>query len=365
MESKSNSGVSAEKLFFKFKGLSYNDIIVLDTIFSEIDTKEINFNCKLGKIPLKIPIISSPMDSVTESYMAIALALGGGIGVIHNNCTEDYQVKEIKKVKGKNLAVLFACGTFESEYERIERCFDAGANGVVVDTSQGNTKYSINRINYIKKKYPNKILIGGNVSTKESLERLIDAGVDSVRIGQSPGSICKTGDVLGIGRPQATAVYECAEYAREKNIPIIADGGIKNSGDIFKTLALGANFVMLGNLLAGCDESPGEIIKKNGDLLKEYRGMGSREVLNGKVNSRDYSSEPQGVSCYVTYRGTVSEMISEKTSSLKKSFHAVNCRNISELHRKLYSGELRFEKLSSGSLTELKPHSIEIKPNQI
>lgn len=361
MEHEVSSGVSGEKLFSEFMGLSYSDVILLDTIFSEINPEEINFNCRLKNIHLKVPIMSSPMDTVTESKMAIALALIGGIGVIHNNCSEDYQSNEIKEVREKNLPVLFACSTFKNEYSRIKKCFHDGADGVVVDTSQGNTKYSIGMLMYIKEKYPDKILVGGNVSTKEGCEKLIEAGADAIRIGQSPASICITSDVIGMGRPQATAVYECAKYCKEKNIPIIADGGIKNSGDIFKALALGADFVMIGSLFAGCKESPSRLIRKGMNYVKEYRGMGSKEVLNEKTNARDYTCEAQGISCYVPYRGKVSEMIAEKLDTLRKSFHAANCKNISELHEKLYSKELRFEKLSELSLRELKSHSVVIK----
>ncbi len=357
METKYLSGISANKLFLDPIGLSYNDFILLDTIFSEISPNETGFSSKLGGITLKIPIISSPMDTVTESNMAIALASEGCIGVIHNNCSSEYQSEEVKKVKEKNLPVLFSCGTFETDYERIKKCFGAGADGVIVDTSQGNTKFSIKMIKYIKENYSNKIIIGGNVATFESCKSLIDAGVDAIRVGQSPGSICITGEVIGIGRPQATAVYGCAKYCKEKNIPIIADGGIKTSGDIFKALAIGADFVMLGSLLAGCEESPGELINKDGKLFKEYRGMGSREVLNEKPNSRGYSQEAQGISSHVAYSGKVSEFISEKIDSLKKSFHVVNCKTIDQLHEKLYSGRLRFQKLSNAGIIELKSNA--------
>lgn len=353
MENKVYSGLSAKEFFNNYYAFSYNDLIILDTIFSEINPKDINFNYKLGNLELRIPIISSPMDTITESEMAIALGKLGGIGAIHNNCTVEFQAQEISKVKETNLPVLFACSTRQEDFDRIKKCFDAGADGVIVDTSQGNTKYSINMIRIIRKSYPKKIIIGGNVATKEGCKILISEGVDGIRIGQSPGSICITGEILGIGRPQATAVYECAEYCKKYNIPIIADGGIKSSGDIFKALALGASFVMLGKLLAGLKESPGEIIKKGNESFKEYRGMGSKEVLVEKINSRDYSVEAQGISHLVLYKGELRNLIHEKIDSLRKSFHVVNSRDINELHKKLYSGELRFERIFYNGLIEL------------
>ncbi|MFH1500603.1 MAG: guanosine monophosphate reductase [archaeon] len=357
------SGVSAERLFTRYSAMSYNDFIVLDTIFTEIEKHEVDFSSNLGKkILLKVPVISAPMDTVTESNMAIALAQNGAIGCIHNNCEIKKQVEEIKKVKEKNLQVLFACGTNpdKGDYERLKRGFDAGADGVVIDTSQGNTAYSAKIIRYVKENFPGKIVVGGNVATKEGCESLINAGADVVKIGQSVGSICTTSDTLGIGRPQATAVYECGKYCRGKGVPIIADGGIKNSGDMFKAFALGASYVMMGNLLAGCKESPGEEIQINGKIMKGYRGMGSRDVLQENRGIRGYGGEPQGVSGKVPYRGTVENFITEKADSLKKSLHVLNCRNIQELHEKLDSAKIRFEKLSSTSFSELRPHSIEI-----
>lgn len=365
MEVNFNSGVSAEKLFSNSKGFSYDDIIILDTIFSDIDMNNIDFDLDLGKnILLKIPIISSPMDTVTESKMAIAIALQGGIGVIHNNCSLNYQTEEIKKVKefeNKNLKVLFACGTKPEDYERIDKCFNSGADGIIIDTSQGNTKYSADMIKHVKEKYPNKLLIGGNVSTKEGCKTLIEMGIDVIRIGQSCGSICITSKTLGIGRSQATAIYECAKYCREKNIPIIADGGIKNSGDIFKALSLGASLVMLGNLLARCEESSGKLISDSlsrGRILKKYRGMGSRDVINKNSEFRGYSLEAQGISGRVPLSGNVQDFIKGKINSLKKSFHVMNCKNIQELHKKLYSEELRFEMITGSGFRELESHSV-------
>lgn len=364
MEEKFYSGSSAKEIFSGPRGLSYSDIIVLDTFFSEVNSEEIDFSSELGKgIILKNPIISSPMDTVTESKMAIAIALNGGIGVIHNNCTVEFQANEVKIVKdfeNKNLNVLFACGTNpEKDYERIEKCFNSRADGVIVDTSQGNTSRSLDMIRYIKSNYPNKLLIGGNVSTKEGCKNLIGAGVDVVRVGQAIGSICTTTETLGIGRTQATAVYECAKYCKEKNIPIIADGGIKSSGDILRAFALGARFVMLGNLLARCEESSGKIItNSSGRVIKKYRGMGSRDVIDNNIGIREYSIEPQGISAEVPLYGSVEKFIEEKMDSLKKSFRVVNCKNIEKLHEKLYSGLLRFEKLSDSGLIELGAHSI-------
>lgn len=362
MEQESNSGVSVNELFSNSKGLSYDDIIILDTIYSEIDSREIDISASLGKgIVLKVPIISSPMDTVTESGMAIAMALCGGIGVIHNNCSTEYQVNEIKKVKNfekKNLKVLFACGTREEEYSRLKKCFEAGGDGVIVDTSQGNTKYSLKMIKYVKENYPEKLLVGGNVSTKEACKNIIDSGADVIRIGQSCGSICITSKTIGIGRAQAAAVYECGKYCRERKIPIIADGGIKNSGDIFKALALGANFVMIGNLLARCEESSGKVISNVNGVIKKYRGMGCRDVLNENKNFRGYSSEAQGISGGVPLSGNVSNFIKEKVDSLKKSFHVVNSKNIQELHNKLYSKKIRFERLSNSGFRELGSHSV-------
>jgi IMP dehydrogenase len=351
-----HSGLGALDFFNNSCSFSYDDLIILDTIYSDMDTKDIRLGYKLGHLYLKIPIISSPMDTVTEADMAIALGKLGGLGCIHNNCSIEYQVKEVKKVKEKELPCLFACSTWDIDFKRVEKCFSVGADGVIIDSSQGNTKFSISMIKRIREKFPDKIIIGGNVATIEACKKLIECRVDAIRIGQSPGSICVTAGVLGIGRGQARAVYETALYASKFGIPIIADGGIKNSGDIFKALSLGSSFVMLGGLLSGYAESPGDIIKKDGLSFKYYRGMGSREVLIKKPCARDYVIEAQGVSGLISYKENLKALITEKMDSVRKSFHIVNCREIGELHKKLYSEALRFERTTTNSSKELRSH---------
>jgi len=254
--------------------------------------------------------------------------------------------------ENNRLSVLFAVDTrIESSYERLERGFAAGADGVVVDTSQGFKKYSKDMLEYIQKKYPEKLLIGGNVSTKEAVKFLEELGIDAYRNGQGSGSSCTTIDVMGTGRAGASGVYDGSQASTK--IRTIADGGLKTTGDIFKSLSVGADVVMLGNMLAGLEEGPGEKIPDptTGLFVKTYRGMGSKEAGVGGAR-RGYGSMPQGVSGTVEYKGSIYEWIPQIIDSLRKQFTTHNCKNISELHNKAQEETLRYIENSLGAKQE-------------
>jgi IMP dehydrogenase len=259
-----------------------------------------------------------------------------------------------KDKKGK-LRVLFAVETWENPgYERLEACFAAGADGVIIDTSQGYMIYEDNMIDYILEKYPEKLLIGGNISTAEAARHLNGKKVHAYRCGQGSGSICTTAGAIGISRSGAVAVYDCSKAVRWKPAKTIADGGIRQVGDIFKALTLGADAVMLGKLLAGTEESPGEefLDPDSGLLVKAYRGMGSKEVIDSDNKMRGYSRLPQGVSGTVPYRGSVHDQIPLMRDGLLSAFEVIDCASIKELHRRTYDGNIRFERRSEGSLRE-------------
>jgi len=270
---------------------------------------------------------------------------------------EDYP--HSTKDENKQLRVLFACGTKDEEYDRIDKCFAAGADGVIVDTSQGYTKFPTAMLDYIYRKFPDKLLVGGNISTTMGAKKLAKHHIDVARIGQGIGSICTTQGTLGKGRSQPNAVYHSCKALRKQGILGLADGAIKSAADIYKALAIGGNSVMVGNLIAGCDESPGEVIidKATNLPVKRYRGMGSAEVLNER-ETRDYSAIAQGVSGTVVYTGSIHMYIPKIMETVKESFFLDNCRNIEEIHKKLYSGRLRFEALSSTAMLESRPHDL-------
>jgi IMP dehydrogenase len=265
------------------------------------------------------------------------------------------------KDENKRLRVLFAVDTRpEATIERLERGFAAGADGCIVDSSQGNTKFELDMVEFIKKNYPDKLLIGGNIATREGYQCLNGAGVHAVRVGQGSGSICTTAGAIGISRAGATGIYECSFHRHffGGDMEIIADGGLSESGDLFKALSLGANLGMFGNMLAGTKESPGEVITdlESGRLVKIYRGMGSKEANVGGI--RGYNKLPQGVSGNVDYIGSVHEVIPKIIDGLYSGFHAVNCSSIPELHEKMHAGKIRFEKRSIGSIAESGVHDL-------
>jgi IMP dehydrogenase len=503
MSDQVRSGFSAEELFARGKAITYSGFKILNTRFSQISKDQVDLETHLGKgISLKTPIIASPMDTVTNARLAIAIAREGGIACIHynhqdhnKNIVVDEQVDEIIRVKraqngfienpitlspdmtiaqaiemgerhkigeepirvfpvtengksgsklvgllrsddyfrktrtdsrvrdrmlardklitadlgigledaremlwgnkikslpivdsGDNLVylvtrgdvelleqfpgatvdekgrlrVLFSVSTWQNpSYERLEKGFAAGADGVIVDTSQGHSRFAHEMLRHIAEKYPDKLLIGGNISTAEAATALARLGfVDAYRCGQGSGSICTTSGAIGVGRSGASGVYECARATRESGIVTIADGGLKEPGDIHKALALGAGAVMLGNLLASTAEAPGEMqMGPDGVPIKKYRGMGSSEA-NAGGGLRGYTRFPEGVPGFVTYHGSVHEWVPLLMDAVKHGFEVDNCREVRELHEAMYSGEIRFEEETHASLQESKPHSL-------
>ncbi len=262
------------------------------------------------------------------------------------------------------LAVGAAVGVKSSELKRVERLLEAGADCIVVDIAHGDSKLEVEIIQTIRKNFSSTQIIGGNVATAEGTQRLIDAGVDAVKVGVGPGSICITRIVAGAGVPQLTAVIDCVAVARPQNIPIIADGGIRTSGDIVKALAAGASTVMIGSLLAGTDESPGLLMTRKGHRYKVSRGMASlqasvaRKVREGEGDItqeeiEDYVSE--GVEAAVPYRGSVREMLAQLIGGLQSGMSYTNAHTVDELYEKAV-----FVRMTEVGLTESKPHDVEV-----
>jgi len=244
------------------EALTFDDV-TLAPKYSEILPSEVNTAVQLTKnLKLKIPLLSSAMDTVTESKMAIAIAKSGGIGVIHRNLDIKNQILEIKKVKKQKLLVGAAVGAGPNEFKRAQAIIKEGVDLIVVDTAHGHTKKVGEIIKFIKKFKSKKIaLCAGNIATPEAAKFLIKLGVDIIKVGIGPGSICTTRLVAGIGVPQLSAILSVRNGLRNKNVKIISDGGIKYSGDLAKAFAAGADAVMIGSLFAGTDEAPGKLIK--------------------------------------------------------------------------------------------------------
>jgi len=264
-----------------------------------------------------------------------------------------------KDYRGR-LLVGAAVGTAYDTFDRLEALHRAGADVIVVDTAHGHSIGVINMVRLIKEKYPDLQLIAGNVATGEATEELIQAGADAVKVGIGPGSICTTRVVAGIGVPQITAIFDCAEAASKHGVPIIADGGIKYSGDIAKAIGAGADVVMLGNLFAGTEESPGEIVIYQGRSYKVYRGMGSIDAMLQGSSDRYFQEDaqklvPEGIEGRIPYKGYVSETLFQLIGGLKAGMGYCGVKNIEEMKTKS-----RFVRITNAGLVESHPHDISI-----
>ena len=490
MESVKN-GLSAETLFNSQDGLTYKDYLILPG-YIDFTPEDVSLETKISRnITIKTPIISSPMDTVTEHKMAIGLSLIGGLGIIHSNNSMDVQINEVERVKryengfitdpivlspdqtirnvieikqkygfsgipitengkingklvgivtnrdfdfekdynkkidqimsrdlvtayegisladaneilknskkgklpiinkqgnlvslmcrtdlkknkdfplaskdkSKRLRVGASVSTHPHDRARIEGLIEKNCDLLVIDSAQGWSSFQINLIKELKQKYPEIDIMGGNVVTAEQAEALIKAGADSLRIGMGPGSICITQDTMACGRAQASAVYHTALIGKKYNIPVIADGGITNIGDITKAIAIGGSAVMVGSLLAGTSEAPGDYFYDNGIRLKSYRGMASLEAMEAGGGKRYFSDDQkikvaQGVSGTVMDKGTIFDFVPYLIQGVKHSFQDMGVRTIAQLHEQLYSGKLRFEKRSLAAQVQGGVHSL-------
>ena len=345
------------------EALTFDDVTLApnysDILPSEVDTKTV-----LSKnLTLEIPFLSSAMDTVTESKMAITIAKAGGIGVIHRNLDIKKQIFEIKKVKSKKLKVGAAVGAGPKEILRAEAILKEKVDLIVVDTAHGHTKKVAEIIKKIRKKKSSKTtLCAGNIATAEAAKFLIKLGVDIIKVGIGPGSICTTRLVAGIGVPQLTAIIDAKKGIKNKKVSIISDGGVKFSGDIAKALAAGADAVMIGSLFAGTVETPGKLIKKNGQLYKSFRGMGSVGAMNKGSADRYFQKiqkdvskyVPEGVEGLVKFKGSVKNIIYKLIGGLKSSMGYLGSKKIINLRKKT-----KFVKITKAGFYESMVHNID------
>lgn len=261
------------------------------------------------------------------------------------------------------LLVAGAVGVTSDTFERAEALFEAGADAIVIDTAHGHSAGVLRKIAEIRAHFPNRTLIAGNIATAEGARALYDAGVDVVKVGIGPGSICTTRVVAGVGVPQITAIYDAAAVAREYGKTIIADGGIKYSGDIVKALAAGGNAVMLGSMFAGTDEAPGETEIFQGRKFKTYRGMGSIAAMKKGSSDRYFQGSvneanklvPEGIEGRVAYKGPVADIVFQMLGGIRSGMGYVGAANIKELH-----DNAQFVEMSGAGLKESHPHDVQI-----
>lgn len=471
-----------------FEALTYDDVLLLPG-YSEVLPRDTETSTHLTKnIKLNIPLVSAAMDTVTESDLAIAMALEGGIGFIHKNMTIEQQAAQVRKVKrsqsgmildpvtlhgdatvgdalaamkeykiggipvidkdktlvgiitnrdlrfqknkkllisdimtkdqlitakdgiglegaeeilqeykieklpivndeGKltglitykdilknkdkpnackdefgRLRVGAAVGVTPDIESRIKKLMEAGVDVVSIDTAHGHSKGVIDTCKTIKKAYPNLDVIVGNIATAEAAVALADAGADAIKVGVGPGSICTTRIIAGVGMPQLSAVYEAAKAVEGRNVPIIADGGIRFSGDFVKAIAAGANCIMIGSLLGGTEEAPGEVIIYEGRKFKTYRGMGSVEAMEDGSKDRYFQDAeddvkklvPEGIVGRVPYKGNVSEVLYQMTGGLKAGMGYCGAATVEDLKK------AKFVKVTGAGMAESHPHDIQI-----
>lgn len=342
--------------------LTFDDVLLVPQA-SEHSPSKVDTSVQLtDKIKLKVPILSAAMDTVTESQMAIALAQAGGMGIVHKNMTPSEQAAEVTKVKQEGLLCGAAISIGKDAEARADLLVQAEADALVVDVAHGHYYKIADLIKQLKKKYKDKVtLVGGNVATGRATKDLIKAGADVIKVGVGPGSICTTRVVAGVGVPQLTAIMDVVEVARKTKTPIIADGGIKYSGDMVKALAAGASVVMLGGLLAGTDEAPGEVIEQGGQKFKTYRGMGSIDAMETGSKDRYLQGDKkgkemiaEGVVGQTKYKGSVKDIITQLVGGLRQGLGYCGAKDLVELTQKA-----EFIKMSGAGYKESHPHSLE------
>ena len=473
---------------FLYEALTYDDVL-LTPGYSEVLPRDTSVRSRLTKnITLNIPFVSAAMDTVTESELAIAMALDGGMGIIHKNMTKEAQAGQVRKVKrsqsgmildpitlngkstlgdaaqimkefkiggipivdgaGKLSGIItnrdlrfqkdlsipvvdimthedlitagegisleeaeeilmeykieklpivdsegklrglitykdilknsdrpFACkdeygrlrvgaavGVTPDIHERMELLLEAGVDVIAIDTAHGHSKGVIDTLKLVKKEFPDLDVIVGNIATGEAAKALADSGADGVKVGVGPGSICTTRVIAGVGVPQLSAVYEASEALKSYDVPVIADGGVRFSGDAVKAVAAGASSVMIGSMLAGTEEAPGEMIIYEGRKFKTYRGMGSVEAMEDGSKDRYFQDAeddvqklvPEGIVGRVPYKGNVSEVLFQMVGGLRAGMGYCGASDISELHH------AKFVKITNAGARESHPHNIQI-----
>jgi IMP dehydrogenase len=359
------------------EALTFDDVLLVPA-YSAVHPRDVDVCTRFSRrIALNLPLVSSAMDTVTESELAIALAREGGLGVIHKNLSIAEQcahVARVKQAEGGALAckdplgrlrAAAALGAGGDVLERAAELVRSGVDALVLDSAHAHSSGVMKAAGAVRERFPGVDLVVGNVGTFEGAKAVADLGADAVKVGMGPGAICTTRVVSGAGMAQITAVLEAARALEGREVPIIADGGIQHSGDIVKALAAGAHSVMIGSLFAGTTESPGETVLLEGRPYKVYRGMGSLAAMAAAKGSRErYFQEdadevaklvPEGIEGRVPAQGPLGRLVFQLTGGLRSGMGYCGVATIEELRTRT-----RFVRISPAGLRESHPHDVTI-----
>ncbi|MFN7730205.1 MAG: guanosine monophosphate reductase [Bdellovibrio sp.] len=333
------------------RGLTFDDVLLVPRKSEVRSRRDPSLRSRLTKkIEIETPIISSNMDTITEADMAFAMFQVGGAGILHRFLSTEAQCEQVRILKDKGVQILAASiGVTEDDRERAKALLKAGANLLTIDIAHGHSVSMLETMTWIKDFSPGTQIIAGNVATPEAAEELIQAGADAIKVGIGPGSMCTTRIITGNGVPQLTAIALCAEIADAYKVPVIADGGIKTSGDIVKAFSAGASTIMLGSMLSGTIETPGEI--KHGKKL--YRGMASRSAQDSWRGGVPKGMAPEGESTQVSVKGHVKDVILELTGGLRSGMSYLNAQSLNEIRDRA-----RFIEMSNAGIRESHAHGL-------
>ena len=342
-------------------GLTFDDVLLVPRRSSIRSRQGVVVTTRLSRnVEIAIPIVAANMDTVCDWEMAVALGRLGGIGIIHRFLTIEQQVAQIAKVKGEGVQVGAAVGTDHDSIERARAMIREGADALVLDIAHGHSDHAIATVERLKREFPSTDVIAGNVATRLGAEDLVRAGADAIKVGVGPGGVCTTRLVAGVGVPQLTAVADCSGL----DVPVIADGGIRTSGDIAKALAAGAQSVMIGSMFAGTKESPGEIEQSPHGLVKRVRGMASFEALERRAQREgtevdaEYFEQraPEGVEGTVIYKGSVGPLVGKLLAGVRSSMSYLDAGSIAE-----FQANAQFIRVTNAGLTESHPHATHLR----
>lgn len=339
------------------EGITFDDVLLVPA-YSEVLPREVSLRGRFSRhIALDSPFASAAMDTVTEGRMAAAMARKGGIGVIHKNMSAEKQAEEVASVKAQGLKVAAGVGITPDILDRVKALAQAGVDAIVLDSAHGHSKGVVDALKAVKAAFPALDVVVGNIATAAAAKDLIAAGADGLKVGIGPGSICTTRIVAGVGMPQLTAIADVAEVSGD--IPVIADGGLRYSGDVVKALAAGASCVMCGSMFAGTDEAPGDVVEVDGVKMKGYRGMGSIDAMQAGSADRYFQKGakklvPEGVVARVPYKGSVEDVIFQLEGGLRSGMGYCGAKDLDALHK------AQFVKISPATVKENHPHDVSI-----